>query len=286
MEQSLSLSFTEGDPLKNRHQIELEKLYSKNQTVARIRKEFLECSDVNFPAYLAHYRIDTDFGIDFLVQMALHKRTSLPVMVGILRHHFSGLAAASQLTADLILKCVEADLADWNTVSKQLIVKFTITEDVQRDLDRYQYPLPMVVAPLRVRDNKDTGYFTSRNSVILRKNHHEDDVCLDHLNRVNRVKFTINKDVVTMIKNRWRNLDRPKPNETNEDYMKRVKAFNKYDRTAHEVIRTITRYGSEFYLTHKYDKRGRVYCQGYHINYQGAPWNKAVIELADQEYVE
>lgn len=286
MEQALSLSYVEGDMVKNRHQIELEKLYSKNQTIQRIRKEFLECKDIDFVAYLDSCRIDTDFGIDFLIQMALHKRTTLPIMVGILRHHFSGLAAASQMTADLILRCVEKDLADWNTGSKQLIVKFTISEDVQRDLDRYQYPLPMVVKPRRIQSNRDTGYFTTLNSVILRKNHHEDDVCLDHLNRVNQIKFVINHDVATMIKNRWRNLDKPKPNETNEDYLKRVKAFNKYDRTAHEVIRTITRYGNEFHLTHKYDKRGRVYCQGYHINYQGAPWNKAVIELADKEYVE
>jgi DNA-directed RNA polymerase len=43
--------------------------------------------------------------------------------------------------------------------------------------------------------------------------------------------------------------------------------------------------GNEFYLTHRYDKRGRCYAQGYHVNPQGNDWNKAVIELAEKEVV-
>jgi DNA-directed RNA polymerase len=38
-------------------------------------------------------------------------------------------------------------------------------------------------------------------------------------------------------------------------------------------------------MTHKYDKRGRTYSQGYHIQPQGSDWNKAVIEFADKEIV-
>jgi hypothetical protein len=144
----------------------------------------------------------------------------------------------------------------------------------------------MVIRPKAVIDNRDTGYLLTRGSVILRKNHHEDDVCLDHINRMNRVKFTINLDTATMIANRWRNLDRPKEGETKQDFDKRVKAFEKYDRTAKDVIGLLTQHGNEFYLTHRYDKRGRTYCQGYHVSYQAAPWNKAVIELADKELVE
>jgi DNA-directed RNA polymerase len=52
------------------------------------------------------------------------------------------------------------------------------------------------------------------------------------------------------------------------------------------VIGILEEYGNEFYLTHRYDKRGRVYCQGYHISYQGNAWNKSVIELADKEIIE
>ena len=45
----------------------------------------------------------------------------------------------------------------------------------------------------------------------------------------------------------------------------------------------LTEESDTFYLPHKYDKRGRTYCQGYHVSYQGAAWNKAVIEFANEE---
>lgn len=288
MEQRSMLDHPTLDPddsPRREHQIHLEKLYNKNQTLQRVRQEFEE-SDLDWVGYFKQQHIDEEFGFSLLVQMALHKRATFPTMVGILRHHYEPSKNASQLAADMLHKCVLADLVDWSPVTEQFIVRYTVTEDVQHDLDRYQYPLPMVVPPKMVRDNSDTGYFTSRNSIILRKNHHEDDVCLDHINKVNRIKFVINDDVATMIANRWKNLDKPKVGETKDDFQRRIKAFAKYDRTAKEVIRLICAYGKEFYLTHKYDKRGRIYCQGYHINYQGAPWNKAVIELAQKELVE
>lgn len=186
----------------------------------------------------------------------------------------------------MLLVATLCDLVDWSAALKLFIVKFDISPEVQAEIDRFQYPLPMVIKPMKVRNNHDTGYILSRNSLILKKNHHDDDICLDHINRVNNIKFTLNFDTAHMIANSWRNLDKPKSGETKQDFDRRVRAFEKYDRTAKDVINLLVQYGNEFYLTHKYDKRGRIYCQGYHVNYQGAAWNKAVIELADKEFVE
>lgn len=273
------------DP-KVAHQLELERLYNKNQTLSRIRQEFEEFKDFNFKAYMQEHKIDPDFGMDLLVQMVLHKRCDLPVMISILRKHFEPLANASQLAANELLKCVDADLVDYIKTTSQLVIIFNIKEEVQVDLDRYQFPLPMVVHPQEVKTNRDSGYYLSRGSLLLRKNHHDEDICLDHINRVNDFKFTINDDTAFMVQNQWRNMDKPKEGESKADFQRRVKAFDKYDRSSKEVIKKLLTYGNEFWLTHKYDKRGRVYCQGYHVNYQGAPWNKAVLELADKELVE
>lgn len=264
------------------HQLELEELYNKNQTITRIRREFTTCEEFDFAAFMAEKEINEDFGFDLLTQMALHKRASLPTLVGILRKHFDD----SQLTADELLKCAEADLVDWDPLTKMFIVKVDITPEVKADLDRFQYPLPMVIAPREVTSNMETGYLRGKGSIILKKNHHEDDVCLDHINRANRIKFSLDLQTAHMIANRWRNLDKPKPGESQEDFKKRRKAFEKYDASAKDVMDLLLVHGNEFYLTHRYDKRGRTYCQGYHVNYQGAPWNKAVIELADKELVE
>lgn len=273
---------TENNSTLLEHQMELERLYNKNQLIPRIREEFLNESAGSFVDYIQSKGIPINFGIDLLVQMALHKRTTLPVLVGLLNKHFND----AQTTADMLLKAAEADLVDWNPAYKQFIVRFTISDDVQDEIDKYQFPLPMVVEPRELKKNTDSGYYLTKSSVILKNNHHNEDVCLDHLNRMNSIKFTINTDTTTMIKNKWRNLDKAKPGESRADYQKRVKAFNKYNRTAHDVIAQITQHGNVFHLTHKYDKRGRVYSQGYHINYQGNTWNKSVIELANKETVD
>lgn len=267
-------------------QMELEKLYSKNQLIPRIMSEFTNCQAFDFAGYMAENEIDEEFGFSLLVQMVLHKRTTLQTLVGILRRHFEPALNAAQKAADMLLRACEADLVDWSPATRQFVVIHDITKDVQDELDRYQFPLPMVIEPREVTNNRDTGYLLSKGSVILKQNHHDEDVCLDHLNRMNAVKFTIDEDTAFMIRNQWRHLDKPKDGETKADFDKRRKAFDKYDRTSKDVITKVLSTGNEFHLTHRYDKRGRVYCQGYHINYQGNAWNKAVVLLADAEYVD
>ena len=264
------------------HQCELEKLYNKNQTIPRIKGEFINCAEFNFIEYMEKQEIPAAFGLDLLVQIALHKRCQLPTMVGMMNKHFDD----PQRTTDMLYKCAEADLVTWSEPMKMFVVIFTISDDVQADLDRYQFPLPMVVPPKKVKNNMQTGYLTTGGSIILKNNHHEEDICLDHINRMNKIKFVINFKVADLVKNQWRNLDKAKAGETREDFQRRKKAFEKYDQTAREVMKTVTKLSDSFHLTHRPDKRGRTYCQGYHVNYQGAPWNKAVVEFANKELIE
>lgn len=265
-------------------QAELEKLFHKNETMPRLRSEFRQpeiidqCIDHNIPMA---------FAVELMSQMILHKRASVGILVGILHSRVGDGSAATanlQLCADLLLKAAEADLVDWDDISQQFIIKVDVTQDVYDDMDRYQYPLPMVVQPKEIQNNRDTGYLTSKGSVILKSgNHHDEDVCLDHLNRVNKVALTINSDTAQMVKNKWRNLDKQKSDETKEDFENRKAAFEKYDRNAKEVMEHLTAVSDRFWLTHKYDKRGRTYCQGYAVNPQGTAWSKAVVEFAEGE---
>lgn len=277
---------TEADnsTIREEHERMLEKLFNKNQLLPRIRKEFEECKDFDFRKYMLSKTIDPDFGFNLMVQMALHKRTTLPTLVGILRNHFN---SDTQATADALLVAAEADLVDWEPNFQMFVVKFNVAQHVQEELDRYQFPLPMIVEPRELRTNRSSPYLELKDgSVILRDNHHNDDVCLDHLNKMNKIKFCLNNQTAVMIQNQWRNLDKQKEGETKQDFEKRKRAFAKYDRTAKDVMAQVTKLGNEFFLTHKYDKRGRIYAQGYHINYQGTAWNKAVIEFVNKELVE
>lgn len=276
---------TDPDAGKIAHQVLLEHLYNKNQLIPRIRQEFETCKEFDFQEYLADHKIPIPFGIDLLIQMALHKRVGLAPLVGILKKHFETANDPAQTCADMLERALEADLIQWMGSAFQFIVVFDITAELQRELDMFQFPLPMIVQPRPVTNNREDGYITINRSLLLKKTHHDDDICLDHINRVNKIAFVINFDTAQMVANKWRNLDRQKASETIIDFRRRKKAFEKYDRTAKDVLKLLLKESNKFYLTHKYDKRGRIYCQGYHVNYQGAPWNKAVIELAEKEMV-
>lgn len=278
------MPFADADISAGRYalQHQLEELFNKNQLIPRIKEEFLACKEPDFVTYMRERKVDEKFGLNLLTQMAIHKRASVSTLVGILRHHHDNV----QETADAIMRCVEIGLLAYDEPLGMFVVLFWPDQEVMDEIDRYQYPLPMVVQPVHLKDNMDTGYITQmcrRGSLILKDNHHEEDICLDHLNSMNMVRFRINKQTADLVENSWRNLDKPKPGESKQDFQKRRKAFEKYDKTARDVIALVESEGETFYLTHKYDKRGRTYCQGYAINYQGTPWNKAVVEFAHQE---
>ena len=258
------------------HQVALERLYSANELIPRMRKVFED-----FGAYdvLDENDIHEKLGMAVLVQMALRKRAPFTTLVGLVRGYCTDV---NEVVAE-VDKCVKAGLITWN--GKEFVTVFTMPADVQLELDRFQYPLPMVVRPRYLTDNTQTGYLASgaKGSVILKNNHTDDDVCLDHLNRVNSVKFTLDVETAIMVKNQWKNLDKPKEGETALDFQKRQKAFNKYTNHVYHVIEVLCKEGNEFYLTNRYDKRGRVYAQGHYINPQGTEWNKATVQFANQE---
>jgi hypothetical protein len=273
---------------RNEYQLELEKIFDNNQLFSRVRTAFRNAQAINFKEMMNKHEIPEDFGFDLLAQIAVHKRANVSTLVGCLRHHCDD----SQATADLLEQAVKAKLlnytlreTDFQEDCYEFVVIYEIGARLQAELDRFQYPLPMVIPPKILKKNRDSGYLTGKGSVILRDNHTDEDVCLDHLNRMNQVKLALNLDVAQTIQNKWRNLDKQKSDETYDDFKKRKKAFEKYDRVAKDVLGILTHEKNEIYLTHKYDKRGRTYCQGHHVSYQGTDWNKAIIELAEKELV-
>lgn len=266
------------------HQLMLETLYSKNQLLPRVREEFIQGlpqSMVDTITGLDALGIKDMFCLDALCQMALHKRADVPTMVGLLRHYFDG---DCQKTADALGELVRNEFFIWNDSLRLFIVIYELTPAVWQSLEMFQYPLPMVIEPAELKTNLDNPYLTvEKKSVILNDNHHNGDVCLDHLNRMNKIRLKVNRDVVDTIHNSWKHLDKQRPGEDFGTFKKRQRAFDKYDRTARKVIDIITEHGNEFYLTHNVDKRGRTYCAGYHINHQGNSWNKAAILFANEE---
>lgn len=266
--------------LNSATQIELEMIFSKYQLIPCIKEEF---RNAGFIKIFEEHSMDVRFGLALMAQIALHKRLTVPAAVGLFRKYFMDSEKPSQDCADALLKAAKDDFIDWDDVSKTFVIKYDVSADVREKLDMFQYPLPMIEAPKKLTHNYQTGYQTIRGSALLRDNHHKEDICLDHLNRVNSVPLKINENVVAFVQNKWKNLDRPKEGETMQKYKKRVRAFQKYDQASRDVLAALLTQGNHMWLTHKYDFRGRTYAQGYHVNYQGNDWCKAVVELAEGE---
>jgi hypothetical protein len=265
-------------------QIELENLTHKNHAMTRLKNEFRSPDIIE---HIEAHELPVGFCLDLLAQMVLHRRASISVLVGLLNKHFdeNSVLDSLQACADMIIKAGEASIIDWDMAAQMAYITVDVSESVKEDLARYQYPMPMLVKPAKVEGNRDSGYLTTKSSLVLKDNHTDDDICLDHINRLNSVPLSINHQTAWMIDNYWEGLDHKKDDETVDEYALRVQNFRKFTATSYDVMEHIAVASDRFHLTHKYDKRGRTYSQGYHINPQGADWNKAVIELADKELV-
>lgn len=261
-------------------QTELELRYSKYQSSKFVLDRFIKAG---FKTVLEKLEIPTEFGIACLAQMAIRKRTKISTLVGVLWKHFKSEENPFQATADHVSLMLKAKLIGYDTERNDIIVEYELDDASTEKMQQFQYPLPMVEPPQRITNNRQTGYKTIKGSMLLRDNHHDEDICLDHINRVNSQALSINEDVVAFIQNQWKNIAAPKPGESRDDYDKRRKNYLKYTRGAYEVMQLLTMQGNELWLTHKYDKRGRTYCQGYHVNYQGNDWNKACVQFAKAE---
>lgn len=248
----------------------LEELFSKNQLLDVLRAEFAELTD-------------DPFKLDVVVQAYLHKQADVPTMVGL----FSPKWGTPQDVADMLIEVVEDDLIDFDMQTRRFIMKYEVTTDVEEMLARYQFPLPMVVEPLRVTNNRmGSGYYDTRGSIVLNASNVFDmeDVCLDHINRANSVPLTLNLDVVASEEGNML-VPKRKHGELFEDYRKRKKQAAVFYENSLDVMQSLTALGNIFWLTNKYDRRGRCYAMGYHVNTQGTDYNKAVLELANKELI-
>lgn len=173
---------------------------------------------------------------------------------------------------------------------------FALDEESQEIVDKAMYLPPMVCKPNKLKHNRSSGYLTIKGeSLILGKgiNHHDEEIGLDVLNLMNSIPLSISTEF------REYCLEEPTFDLTTvegAENMSRVQlmhAVNQQRLNWEDHLRKSTALydlmieeGNKFYLTHKVDKRGRIYSQGYHINPQGTSFKKAVIELANKETID
>lgn len=141
-----------------------------------------------------------------------------------------------------------------------------------------QYLPPMVCEPKSVRHNYESGYLTFNDPLILKPwNQHDQPQALDVINTQNKVKLKLDTEFLSLVE------EYPKVPEEEMTHEQRQQ-WAQFKRSSYEMYLRIAQF-DQFHLTNKYDKRGRMYAQGYHINTQGAPFKKAMVEFAEEETV-
>lgn len=136
---------------------------------------------------------------------------------------------------------------------------------------------PMICKPDTLESNYDSGYLTHVESLILgARNHHNEELGLDVLNTMNSVKLSLCPDFIEACPE--------EPTFVIKDEFQAAN-WNAFMEQSLNIYQMLLDTGNQFHLTHKVDKRGRIYCSGYHINTQGTSFKKASLDLAKKEQV-
>ena len=212
--------------------------------------------------------------------------------------------------AEMIAVLCNTDAFDINKASTysslMLVSRLPLPEELIKFIEQSEYLPPMVCVPLELTHNFSSGYLSHTDSVILSRggnaNHHKGNVCLDVLNKVNQVALTLDVDFLRTVEEES-TIDDPAnveklrmsvtkdgrlrtEDEVQETLRQQHVNWNNFKSKSAQIYMLMYETGNQFYLTHKVDKRGRIYAQGYHINTQGSSYKKASIELAKKEVVE
>ena len=142
---------------------------------------------------------------------------------------------------------------------------------------------PMLVKPRTLRHNKSCGYLTiNKDSLILgdKENYHEESISLDVLNTLNSQALCLDLDICYKFQKEFKS----EFDKDTDEYLNQRKTYERA-KEQFEFFRDKIQ-DKTIHFTHKVDKRGRVYSQGYTFNFQGSSYEKACINLKTKEFVE
>ena len=242
---------------------------SKQQRLWQLQQQLEHCS-------LEEWVLDV-----LTVVMGANQSEKLTQLVGMTAHIYPLADPLDQLktAAEVLAVLCQTDLFDIarNEYNELVVVpRYSLDSKVLDYIKQTKYLPPMLCEPRELKRNWQSGYLTFDDSVILKKNHHDGNVCLDSLNTFNKVPLSLKVEMLTQIS------EYPtKAFKTPEQQAQ----WHKMVTDSYQVYLDLIAAGNRYYLTHKVDKRGRTYCQGYHVSYQSNKFRQAIVELADKRVV-
>lgn len=196
------------------------------------------------------------------------------------RHLLDGVKTASEIIAVCELSGLYTLYHEQDHGNKigtlGLQPNFSLNPETLEFIEQTMYLPPMICKPKNWINNVNGGHINGSGSVLLGSiNHHSDAQNLDSLNTIQSIAWELNTHMLS--KEEVPN----KPLDT-EDKRKQFKVLRD---TSRHIYDEMLKLGNKFYFVWKYDKRGRMYSQGYHINLQSTQYKKSILQFKHKEKV-
>ena len=103
------------------------------------------------------------------------------------------------------------------------------------------------------------------------------------INRLQSIPWELNEDILHLLEDTLKPSEEPLGalEESN-----RVKSYHLRNKETNDVIDYLLENDNKFYFGWKYDKRGRMYSQGYHVNPMGNEYRKAMLRFSDKQQLD
>jgi hypothetical protein len=188
---------------------------------------------------------------------------------------------AVKTVAEIMAVMCEADAfdvivsADSDTGVMMVQSHYELPDNIKQKIADTMYLPPMVCKPFKVSDNYTYHSMTEQGSLILGKrvNHHNLPLAYDAINIASAIPLALDSYILGF---------REVPNKE-LDTQDKVDSFNRMQIASTKVYNFLLENGNKWYLRWRYDKRGRMYSQGYHVNIQSTDYKKALVSFADEE---
>jgi hypothetical protein len=140
-------------------------------------------------------------------------------------------------------------------------------------INRTGYNPPLVEAPIPVLNNRNCGYHTIREPLVLGKfTQHNKPLNLPAINTLNGIQWVLDPEVLK------------EPDEVPEDFdLVTRQTRTGFLQQCSNILDILS--DKPFWLAWQYDSRGRMYSHGYHINFQAYEYRKAMLSFNKMEYL-
>ncbi len=163
-----------------------------------------------------------------------------------------------------------------DTATLGIKAHYSLSDDVSQFINSTMFLPPMLCKPKTwaSKDNVGGGYLLGSGSCILGAlNHHNKQQNLTHLNTLQSITWELNKYM----------LEIPEIANKAFELPEQEKQFEVFKDESKEVYEMLLDSGNKFHFGWKYDKRGRSYSTGYHVNLQSTEYKKAILQFSHKE---